>query len=90
MPTMTDNIVAGPAGHVFVQGAGSFCAGGSGHTTTGAPGEVDILPATQGFDLDSATTDFEAIDATQSFINVDATQAIFPESISGTIFHLVG
>jgi hypothetical protein len=87
---MTDNIVAGPAGHITAHDPGYFSAGDSGHTETGAPGEVYILPATQGFFSDPATGPFEVLDATKATFDTDATQGIIPESVTGVIVHLVG
>ncbi len=89
MPILTDNIVAGPAGHFTAHDAGHVSAGGSGHVPTGAPGHVGILPATQNVHSASATLAFEALDATKESFNADATKPSYPESLSGTVVHIV-
>lgn len=76
MPILTDNIVAGPAGHTTAGPAGCFTAGGPGATTAGPAGYVQIYPATQGV---------RSVDATMEFEVLDATQPILPESSVGVV-----
>ncbi len=68
MPMLTDNIIAGPAGHTTAGPAGCFTAGGPGETIAGPAGHVEIYPATQGVHSVDATMEFEILDATQSFL----------------------
>ena len=90
MPVLTDNIVAGPAGHVQAAPAATFSAGPSGSTVPGPAGHVEIYPATQGTRSVEATTAFEVTDATQSYIVPNVTQGIVPEiRVGGIVFHTI-
>jgi hypothetical protein len=76
MPMLTDNIIAGPAGHTTAGPAGCFTAGGPGETTPGPAGFVVIYPATQGV---------RTVDATMGFEVLDATQGSLPEITAGAV-----
>lgn len=90
MPVLTDNIVAGPAGHVQAAPAASFSAGPAGSIVPGPAGHVEISPATQGTHSVDATTDFTVEDATIGYIIPNVTQGIVPEiRVGGIVFHTV-
>jgi len=87
MPVLTDNIVAGPAGHVQAAPAATFSAGPAGSTVPGPAGHVEITPATQGIRSLDATVAFEVEDATMGYVSPDVTQGIVPELRVGVVVH---
>lgn len=88
MPVLTDNIVAGPAGHVQAAPAATFSAGPAGSTVAGPAGHVEISPATQRTRSVDATVAFEVEDATMGYLSPNVTQGIVPEiRVGGIIFH---